>query len=121
MKFMLLCYDDEQYWEQAGADAHRVALDEALRLTHELYARGQYELAAPLHRSSSASCVRSREGTVIVTDGPFAERREVLGGFYLVDVETAEEALEIAAQHPGARVGCVEVRPVLELPNLPGT
>jgi hypothetical protein len=119
MKYMLLCYDDERAWEQAGKDAQRRAMEEAVRLTHEIHAKGQYRMASPLHPSTSATSVGVRDGKRIVTDGPFAETREVLGGFYLLDVNTLEEAIEIASRHPGARFGAVEVRPVLEIPGLP--
>lgn len=120
MKYMLLCYDDEQAWENAGQAALKQAMDEAVQLTHELDAKGQYLLAAPLHPSATATSVRVRDGKRIVTDGPFAETREVLGGFYLIDVQDHQEAIDIAARHPGAPVGGVEVRPVLNLPGLPG-
>src|SRR5262245_30658079 len=119
MKFMLLCYDDMQSWEQAGPDAMHKAMDEAVRLTHDLQARGQYIRSAPLHPTSMATCVRLRDGKRIVTDGPFAETREVLGGFHLIDVGDVNEAIEVAKRHPGARHGTVEVRPVLEIPGLP--
>jgi hypothetical protein len=119
MKFMLLCYDDEQYWERAGAAVMQEAIGVAVQLTHELRAKGQYIRSAPLHRSSTATCVRIRDGKRIVTDGPFAETREVLGGFHLIDVKDVDEAIEIAKRHPGAPHGTVEVRPVLEIPGLP--
>jgi hypothetical protein len=121
MKYMLLCYDDEQAWERAGAEAMETAITEAVRLTHELDARGQYRRAAPLHPAATATSVRVRDGKRIITDGPFAETREVLGGFYLIDVDSAEQALDVAAKHPGARLGTVEVRPVLEIGGLPKT
>ena len=119
MKFMLLCYDDEQAWANAGEAAMRDAMKEAVALTHELAAKGQYRLASPLHPSATATSVRIRNGRRTITDGPFAETREVLGGFYLIDVDSQEQAIEIAARHPGARFGAVEIRPVLEIPNLP--
>ena len=119
MRYMLLCYDDEQAWENAGEAAHRAAMEEAVRLTHRLDAQGQYVLAAPLHGSATATSVRVRDGRRLVTDGPFAETREVLGGFYLIDAENLDDAIAIAAQHPGARVGTVEIRPVMELAGLP--
>jgi hypothetical protein len=119
MKYMLLCYDDEQAWEKAGTAALEAAMDEAVELTHELNAKGQYLTAAPLHPGSMATSVRVRNGKVVVTDGPFAETREVLGGFYLIDVDDLDEAVRIAERHPGARLGTVEVRPVVELPGLP--
>jgi len=119
MKYMLLCYDDEGYWEQAGRAAQQAAMREAVNLCHEINGKGQYLMASPLHPTSTATSVRVRDDKRIVTDGPFAETREVLGGFYLIDVNDLDEAIEIAAKHPGARVGTVEVRPVMELEGLP--
>ncbi len=119
MKYMLLCYDDEQAWAQAGKAAHQQAIGEAVQLTHELHAKGQYRLASPLHPVATATSVRVRDGRRLVTDGPFAETREVLGGFYLIDVTDKNEAIDIAARHSGARFGTVEVRPVLEIDGLP--
>jgi hypothetical protein len=119
MRYMLLCYDDEAAWDQAGEAALQAAMEEAVALTHELDRKGQYVLASPLHSSSTATSVRVRDGKPTVTAGPFAETREVLGGFYIIDAENLDQALAIAARHPGARVGTVEVRPVLELAGLP--
>ena len=65
--------------------------------------------------------MRIRDGKQHVTDGPFAETREVLGGYYIIDVENLDEAIRIAERHPGARLGAVEIRPILEIPNLPTT
>jgi hypothetical protein len=121
MKYMLLCYDDAAYWENVGKAAHEQAMQEAVQLTHELDARGQYLTAAPLHPISTATSVRVRDGKRLVTDGPFAETREVLGGFYLIDVKDLNEAISVAGRHPGARVGTVEIRPVMELAGLPKT
>ena len=120
MRVMLLCYDDEAAWEQAGEGALQRAMQEAVALTHELHAKGMYRLAAPLQPVATASTVRVRDGKRLITDGPFAETREVLGGFYVLDVKDMDEAVEIAARHPGARFGTVEVRQIVELPNLPG-
>jgi len=119
MKFMLLCYDDEQAWEQAGNVALEKAMGEAVELTHKLNAKGQYLDAAPLHPASTATSVRVRDGKRLVTDGPFAETREVLGGYYIIDVAGLDEAIRIAEQHPGARLGTVEIRPVMEITGLP--
>ncbi|MEX0613900.1 MAG: YciI family protein [Pirellulales bacterium] len=121
MKYMLLCYDDEQAWDKAGKAALEAAMDEAVGLTHEINAKGQYLDAAPLRPASMTTSVRVRDGKTLVTDGPFAESREVLGGYYLVDVEDLDEAIRIAERHPGARVGTVEIRPILEIPGLPTT
>lgn len=119
MQYMLLCYDDEMAWEQAGSDRHRAAMEEAVALTHELDRKGQYILASPLQPSSTATSVRVRDGKLLVTDGPFAETREVLGGFYLIEADNLDQAIAAAKRHPGARLGTVEVRPVLEIPGLP--
>lgn len=119
MRYMLLCYDDEQALEKAGVAALKRAMEEAVGLTHELDARGQYLVAAPLESASTAASVRVRSGRKLVTDGPYAETREVLGGFYLIDVKDLNEAIRIAARHPGARLGTVEVRPIREIPGLP--
>ena len=119
MKYMLLCYDDERAWEEAGEAALHEAMQEAVQLTHELHGKGQYIISAPLHPVATATSVRVRDGKRLVTDGPFAETREVLGGFHLIDVDDLNEAIGIAARHPGARNGTVEVRPVMEIPGLP--
>jgi hypothetical protein len=119
MKYMLLCYDDEQAWEQKGQAALEAAMQEAIALTHELHAKGQYLEASPLEPATAAASVRVRDGKAHITNGPFAETREVLGGYYLIDVENLDEAIRIAERHPGARVGTVEIRPVVELAGLP--
>ncbi len=119
MRYMLLCYDDEAAWAKAGEAVHRAAIQEAVGLTHELHAKGQYVLASPLHPVATATSVRMRDGKRLVTDGPFAETREQLGGFYLIDAKDLDEAIAIAARHPGARLGTVEIRPVMEIEGLP--
>ena len=119
MKFMLLCYDDEDYWENVGPAAHEAAIGEAVTLTRELNDKGQYMLSAPLAHSRNAKSVRVRDGQSVVTDGPFAETREVLGGFHLIDVPDLDAAIRAAARHPGAKVGTVEIRPVMEIAGLP--
>ena len=119
MKFMLLCYDDEAAWAKAGQEALQAAMQEAVELCHEIDGKGQYLLASPLAPAASAKSVRVRDGKPLVTDGPFAETREVLGGFYLIDVPDMEAAIAIAQRHSGARVGAVEIRPLFELAGLP--
>lgn len=117
-KFMLLCYDDEEAWEKAGKHALASAMQEAVKLAHRLDADGNYISASPLHPSSIATSVRVRNGGKIVTDGPFAETREVLGGYYIILAKDQSEAMEIASQHSGARLGAVEVRQVFDVSNL---
>jgi hypothetical protein len=116
MKYMLLIY----MGENAMDDTERQdCYKESTKLTHELHERGQYVSANPLHPVATATSVRVREGKRLVTDGPFAETREQLGGYFLVDAADLDEAIGIAAKIPGAKKGTVEVRPVLEIPNLP--
>ena len=119
MRFMLLCYDDKQAWDKAGEVAHQRAIDDAVQLTHELHANGQYYSAAPLHPTSTATSVRVRDGKRLVTDGPFAETREHLGGYFLINAKDLDEAIGIAARIPGARKCAVEIRPVVEISGLP--
>lgn len=121
MKYMLLCYDDEKAWSDAGPAALQAAMQEAVALTHEIDANGQYLDCSPLEWSNTAVSVRVRDGKQVVTDGPFAETREVLGGYYIIDVENLDDAIHIAERHPGARFGAVEIRPIMELANLPKT
>jgi hypothetical protein len=119
MKYLLLCYDHEKSWEKVGAAEQQAAIKVAVGLTHELDAKGQYLSAAPLHPVAMATSVRVRDGKRLVTDGPFAETREQLGGYYLIDVPTLEEAIAVASRHPGLRFGTVEIRPVMEMEGLP--
>src|SRR5206468_33987 len=88
-------------------------------LAQELSARGQFVAANPLQPVAVATSVRVREGRRLITDGPFTETREQLGGYFLVEARDLNEAIEIASRIPGARVGTVEIRPIVELTGLP--
>lgn len=116
MKYMLLVYADENAWTDSERDA---CYTESAALTRELHARGQYLAANPLQSIAAATSVRVRNGKALVTDGPFAETREQLGGYFLVDAKDLNEAIAIAGRIPGARKGTVEVRPVMEISGLP--
>jgi hypothetical protein len=116
--FLLLSYDDEAAWDAAGPEAVAAARAEAAALARRLSDEGRYLSASPLHPAATATCVRVRDGRRVITDGPFAETHEVLGGFYLILAEDRATALRFAAQHPGARVGAVEVRPLFDLSGL---
>jgi len=116
MKYMLLIYMDEQAMDQAEREH---CYEESTQLTHQLKANGKYLGASPLQPVSTATSVRVRDGKRLVTDGPFAETREQLGGYYLVDAKNLDEAIGIAGRIPGARRGTVEIRPVVELQGLP--
>jgi hypothetical protein len=116
MKYMLLIYTPESAWTDPD---RQKCYAESLELTQELHAKGQYLAAAPLQPVSTATSVQVREGKRLVTDGPFAETREQLGGYFLVEAQDLDEAIEIAGRIPGARKGTVEVRPVIEIAGLP--
>ena len=116
MKYMLLIYTDENSYTDGERQQCYV---ESTELTHDLNARGQYLAANPLQSVTTATSVRVRNGKRLVTDGPFAETREQLGGYFLVEATDLNEAIAIASRIPGARKGTVEVRPVFELAGLP--
>jgi hypothetical protein len=116
MRYLLLVYQEEQTLDQATREH---CYEESVALTHDLAAKGQFLGAAPLFPTSSATSVRVRDGRRLVTDGPFAETREQLGGFYMVDAADLDEAIAIAARIPGARRGTIEVRPIVELGGMP--
>jgi hypothetical protein len=116
MKYLLTIYMDEQVL----SDAERQdCYQESTQLAHEINAKGQYLGANPLYPSVTATSIRVREGKSLVTDGPFAETREQLGGYFLIEAKDLDEAIGIAERIPAARVGTVEVRPVVEIPGLP--
>src|SRR5215813_4280632 len=112
MKYMLLVYLDEQALSEAERQDCYV---KSAALARELHSGGKYLDASPLHPTSTATSVRVREGKRLVTDGPFAETREQLGGFYLIDANDLDEAINIAERIPGARWGTIEIRPVMEI------
>jgi len=118
MKYMLLIYSDEQAWNDAERDH---CYQESAELARRLHSNGHYLAASPLHPVSTATSVRVRDGKRLVTDGPFAETREQLGGYFLIGARNLDTAIEIAGKIPGARVGTVEIRPVREMPGLPDT
>src|SRR5207302_6157783 len=116
MKYMMLVYGAETAWTPAEREA---CCAESTLLCHELSKKGKYLGASPLQPVATATTVRVRDGKRQVTDGPFAETREQLGGFFLIDVRNLDEAIDIAGRIPGAKKGTVEVRPVVELEGLP--
>jgi len=116
MKYMLLIYGDEQALSETERQDCYV---ESTQLVHQLHSGGQYLAANPLHPTAMATSVRVRDGKRLVTDGPFAETREQLGGYFLIDAKNLDEAIAIAARIPMANKGTVEVRPVIEISGLP--
>ena len=116
MKYMLLIYLDEKALSEPEREA---CYAESLELAREIHSNGKYLGANPLQPTSMATSVRVREGKRLVTDGPFAETREQLGGYFLIEAKNLDEAIAIAGRIPMARKGTVEVRPVIEMQGLP--
>lgn len=119
MKYILLVHHDEQAFQKRSESERAGMLQESVELACELHANGKYLAAAPLHSTAETTCVRVREGKTMVTDGPFAETREQIGGYFLITAKDFDEAIAVAARIPGARIGTVEVRPVREVAGLP--
>jgi len=116
MKYMMLIYGEEN---ALGEAERSECYKESAAYARELHARGQFLATAPLYPTSTATSVRVREGKRLVTDGPFAETREQLGGFFLIEAENLDKAIEIAGGIPAGRWGTVEIRPVIEVEGLP--
>ena len=116
MKFMLLIYGAENAWSEAERNA---CYAESAQLARRLSVSGHYLAANPLKSVATATSVKVRDGKPIITDGPFAETREQLGGYFLVEARDHDEALQIAQRIPGAKIGTVEIRPIVEIPGLP--
>jgi len=116
MQYMMLIYLDENSLTEAQ---RAQCYEESAAFARELHASGKYHYTAPLQPTSTATSVRVRGGKPLVTDGPFAETREQLGGFFLIEAENRDEAIEIARRIPAGRWGTVEIRPVVEVEGLP--
>ena len=114
MKYMLLIYHDEQAWTKMSEAERQEIYGEYRQLIGDLSARGQYLAGDQLQLANAASSVRVREGKQIVTDGPFAETREQIGGFFMIEASDLVQATGIAARIPSARMGLIEIRPVVE-------
>jgi hypothetical protein len=116
MKYMLLVYMNEEAMNEAERAQCYV---DSTQLANDLHANGQYVAASPLQPIASATSVRVRDGKTVVTDGPFAETREQLGGFYIIEAKDLDQAITVANRIPAARKGTVEIRPILALAGLP--
>jgi hypothetical protein len=116
MKFMLLVYSAEESWTEAE---RQECISESLGICRELAAEGKLLDASPLHSVTTATSVRVRQGKRQIMDGPYAETREQLGGYYVIDVDHVDEAIAIASRLPPAKKGTIEVRPVLHVDGLP--
>jgi hypothetical protein len=115
VQYMLLIYGDEQGWGAMSDEEQNAVFGDYLAFTSSIRESGAFIDGAPLQPSSTATAVQVRNGEQLVTDGPFAETKEQLGGFYLVEAENVDAAIEIAARIPGARYGTIEVRPVMPM------
>ena len=113
MQFMLLIYDDEQTWRGMSEDERTAVMSEYGAYTEELRQAGALVAGDALQPIDTATTIRLRDGEQLLTDGPFAETKEQLGGYYLVDVDSLDDAIRWAAKIPSARYGSIEVRPVV--------
>ena len=116
MKYLMLIYDDEKGWGKLQQNEQQKIMSDYRQFSQQIKDAGQFLGGAQLQPTSAATSVRLRDGKRMVTDGPFAETREQLGGYYLVDARNLDEAIEIAAGIPSARMGTIEVRPLVEMP-----
>jgi hypothetical protein len=112
MKYMLLIHDDERSWGTMSEAERQQIMAEYRRFTDEIRASGHFQAGSQLQPTSTATSVRIRHGKRLVTDGPFAETQEQLGGYYLVEAKDLDEAITLAARLPSARMGTIEVRPL---------
>lgn len=114
MKYLCLAYEEERIFSKMTEAQWHELLQETLDYVDDLQKRGKLVLTNALQSATKARTLRIRHDELIMTDGPFAETKEQLGGFFLIEVASEEEALEIAAGWPSARLGTIEVRPVEE-------
>ena len=117
MKYMLLIHQDEKAWDRLSESDRQQIYAEYRQLSEQLQASGQFLAGSELHPTSAATSIRVRDGKRLVTDGPFAETREQLGGYFLIGVKDLDEAIAIAARIPSARTGTIEIRPLAEGPG----
>ena len=115
MRYALLIYANEQDWASQTEEQSQAVNQEYMAFTKDIIDRGLMKGGEALHPTSTATSVRVRNGDTLTTDGPFAETKDQLGGFYLVDCKDLDEAIEVAARIPDARRGSIEVRPIMEI------
>lgn len=115
MKYMLLIYGAESSWSE---EERKECMIESMEISEELEKQGKWLAASPLHSVTTATSIRVRNSRKQITDGPFAETTEQLGGYYIIDVENLDEAIAIAARLPPAKRGTVEIRPLFDLGRL---
>lgn len=114
MKYLLLIYNDEQTWGKRTETERSKMTDEFMQFSQAIGASGHFKAGSQLQPTTAAKSVQVRDGKRLVTDGPFAETREQLGGYYLIEAKDVNEAIEIAARIPSSRLGTIEVRPLVQ-------
>lgn len=117
MKYLCLIYSDEKQWEKLSEPEMQGMMAEYMAFTASAQKSGHYLGGNPLEPTSTATTVRVRSGKLSTTDGPFAETKEQLGGYYLLEAKDLNDAIQIASRIPGARMGCIEVRPIAGMPE----
>ena len=115
MRYALLIYANEQEWASQSEEQSQAQFQEYMAFTKDIVDRGIQQGGEALQSTSTATTVRVRDGQTLTTDGPFAETKEQLGGFYIVDCKDLDEAIEVAARIPDVRSGSVEIRPIMEI------
>jgi len=118
MRYMLLIYSPESFWQSISEQERGKIYQEYLDFTDSIRKSGHYVAGDPLERTATATTVRVRDGKPMATDGPFAETREQLGGYYIVKAKNLDEATAIAARIPSSRIGSIEVRPIVDMPEV---
>ena len=113
MQYMLLIYDNEKVWQDMPEDQGKAMFGEYMQFTADIKASGHFRAGDALQPVHTATTVRVRDGKTQRTDGPFAETREQLGGYYLIEAKDLDEATKIAAKIPSSRIGSIEIRPVM--------
>lgn len=115
MRYMMLIYTDEAVEASRTPAENEAVMSQYFAFSRETRERGAYLTGEPLHPTNMATTVRVRDGRIFTSDGPFAETKEQLGGFYILNCKDLDEAIELAAKIPGAQEGSVEIRPIVEL------
>ena len=115
MRYALLIYASEQDWANQSEEESQAVNQEYMAFTKDIIDRGLMKGGEALQATATATTVRVRDGETLTTDGPFAETKEQLGGFYLVEAKDLDEAIEVAARIPDVRRGSIEVRPIMEI------
>lgn len=116
MQYMLLIYGNEAHWDSLSEAEQGAIYNEFMQYTQDIVRSGHFKAGDPLQPTTTASTVRVRNGKTITTDGPFAETKEQLGGYYIVEAANLDEALKLAQRIPSARWGSIEVRPIEPMP-----